>query len=133
MAKVGRKPIQITKKMIEQTRNMAAAGCDDKQIYAALGWSHQTFYRKRKNGELSELDEVISEARAQGIAVIANAHFQAAKNGNVKAQQFFLSTRGGFHHTQQIQALDEKGERMRWSVEFVNADMVPEEQQNEQD
>ena len=116
----GRKLIEITPDMIAQAKTMAAAGCNDKQIYQALGMSHDTFYKKKKN--ITEFSDAIDQSRAQGIAVIANAHYQAARNGNIKAQQFFLKTRAGFHETQQHQMLDESGERSKWEVKFVNAD-----------
>lgn len=120
MAKRGKKPRPITKQDISQAKKLAQVGCTDEQIFNALGVSRNYFYQKIKEND--DFNDAIKQGRAQGVAMIANRHFEAALNGNIKAQQFFLSRRGGFHETTQLQALDGNGEKANWTVEFVNAD-----------
>jgi len=94
MATVGRKPRKLTDKDIEQVKSMAGIGCTDKQIFDALGVSRDYFYKKKR--ELKEFNDAILQARANGIAKIANVHFKAAMEGDVKAMQFVLSRKGGW-------------------------------------
>jgi len=94
LGRTGRKGRSITEKDISSAKQMAAVGCTDKQIFCALGVSKDYFYRKKK--EHKDFNDAIDQARAKGIVQIANAQFQSALSGDVRAQQFILSRRGGW-------------------------------------
>lgn len=120
-SKRGRKKITPTPEQIKEAGQMAVFGCLDKDIYQFLKISHDTYYKWMR--EFPEFSEEINKGRATGVVRVAGKHFQAAMAGDVKAQQFFLARRGGFHETTQIQPLGKDGERASWSVEFINSDL----------
>ena len=56
MAKVGRKPFEITPEIIKQVEALAAQGLTQEQIGVVIGISHQTMAKyKNKNIELNKI------------------------------------------------------------------------------
>jgi hypothetical protein len=82
---------EITEQVLKDIKHHASRGLTRRQIAAAMGWSHQTLYDKIK--ENTDVIDAIKSGESSGIAEIANALFENAKNGNVTAQIFFLKNR----------------------------------------
>lgn len=118
--KGGKKKKVITPAILKRAEQLASRGLYDKDIMPLIGISHDTFYRWRN--ESPEFSEAIDRGRASGHAQVANKLFESAMAGNVSACQYYLARRAGWKETQQVQALDEHGERTKWQIEFVNAD-----------
>jgi hypothetical protein len=78
---------------LEKIEDLAAKGLTLEQIAAALSIDVRTLYNHRK--KFREVGEAINRGAANGIAMIANKLFEAANNGNVTAQIFFLKARSG--------------------------------------
>ena len=79
---------------LEKIEDLAAKGLTLEQIAAALSIDVRTLYNHRK--KFREVGEAINRGAANGIATIANKLFEAANNGNVTAQIFFLKARAGW-------------------------------------
>jgi AcrR family transcriptional regulator len=79
---------------LEKIEDLAAKGLTLEQIAAALNIDVRTLYNHRK--KFREVGEAINRGAANGIATIANKLFEAANNGNVTAQIFFLKARAGW-------------------------------------
>ena len=79
---------------LEKIEDLADKGLTLEQIAAALGIDVRTLYNHRK--KFREVGEAINRGAANGIATIANKLFEAANNGNVTAQIFFLKARAGW-------------------------------------
>src|SRR5580704_12355278 len=79
---------------LEEIEDLAAKGLTLEQIAAALSIDVRTLYNHRK--KFREVGEAINRGAANGIAMIANKLFEAANNGNVTAQIFFLKARAGW-------------------------------------
>ncbi len=83
--------IVITPDMLEKAERLAARGLTMEQIAYSIGMGTSTLYDKAK--ENLELSEAIKRGKAKGIATIANALFEGAKNGNTTSQIFYLKCR----------------------------------------
>tara|TARA_R110000796_G_scaffold64465_2_gene149414 strand:+ start:12504 stop:12914 length:411 start_codon:yes stop_codon:yes gene_type:complete len=94
MEKRGRKIITIGTKEISKVELLAARGLLDKEIMVMMGWSHDTFYKKKKLH--SELSDAIERGRATGHAAVANKLFDACMSSNIGAIQFYLARRAGW-------------------------------------
>ncbi len=70
---------------------LAAQGLTTGQIASCFGVSRATLYN-RMGSEVDVLD-AIKRGRAKGIGTVTNALFQAAKEGNITAQIFYLKNR----------------------------------------
>lgn len=79
----------------EQVENLAYLGLNETQICAALNVSPDTF-RRRKNEEPGLYEAAIGRGRARSVAAVSSALFDKALSGDVRAQIFFLKTRGGW-------------------------------------
>lgn len=90
--KKGRKPkLLITAETLQKVESLAGSGLTEEQIYLSLGISHDTFYRiKRSNSEFSD---ALKRGKAKGLAVVSNALFKKAKEGNIPAMIFYLKNR----------------------------------------
>jgi len=94
MAKVGRKPFEITERVLEKVESLAAQGMTIEQIAYALGIGESTLYdKKAKNPEMLE---AIKRGQAKGIATISNALFNKGKAGDVTSMIFYLKCRAGW-------------------------------------
>ena len=90
--KLGRKPkLNINAETLKRIESLAAQGLTEEQVYLSLGISHDTFYRMKKQN--AEFSEALKKGKAKGIAVVTNALFQKAKEGNIPAMIFFLKNR----------------------------------------
>tara|TARA_R110000772_G_scaffold42318_1_gene98307 strand:- start:13303 stop:13695 length:393 start_codon:yes stop_codon:yes gene_type:complete len=94
MEKRGRKLITIGTKEINKVEQLAARGLLDKEIMVMLGWSHDTFYKKKKLH--SEFSDAIERGRASGHAAVANKLFDACMKDNISAIQYYLARRAGW-------------------------------------
>tara|TARA_R110000796_G_scaffold148262_6_gene265124 strand:- start:834 stop:1226 length:393 start_codon:yes stop_codon:yes gene_type:complete len=94
MEKRGRKLITIGAKEINKVEQLAARGLLDKEIMVMLGWSHDTFYKKKKLH--AEFSDAIERGRASGHMAVANKLFDACMSSNQGAIQFYLSRRAGW-------------------------------------
>jgi len=94
MAKVGRKPFEITERVLEKVESLAAQGMTIEQIAHALGIGESTLYdKKAKNPEMLE---ALKRGQAKGIATISNSLFNKAKSGDVTSMIFYLKCRAGW-------------------------------------
>lgn len=76
---------------LDKIESYAALGLTREQVAHNLGFSFKTWTRYNKNGSL---EEAYTRGKSKGIAVIANALYQKAKQGNTTAQIFFLKCNG---------------------------------------
>ncbi len=90
-AKYGRPAWQVTPKVIADAESFASLGLTIDQIARSLGTSASTFTKAKK--QVPELEEAYQRGKAKGVAVIANALFNKAKNGDTTAMIFFLKNR----------------------------------------
>ncbi|ECE5860682.1 Uncharacterised protein [Salmonella enterica subsp. enterica] len=81
-----RKPINLA-----EVTNLASRGLTEEQIGAALGISTDTIRRRKK--DYAEFGEALKKGKAQGVAMVTNALFKNAQEGNVVAQIFYLKNR----------------------------------------
>jgi len=101
MASAGRKPIKITVADIKKIGSLAGRGLMDKEIMSIMGWSHDFFYKKKR--ELTEFNDAIEKGRASGHAQIANKLFESAMSGNVSAMQYYLARRAGWSEKHEVE------------------------------
>lgn len=94
MAKPGRKPIQID---LDKVESLAAQQMTEKQICDCLGISWPTLNRRKKQYE--SFESTLARGKAKGLAIITNKHFEAAKDGDVKAQINILKCKGEWTET----------------------------------
>jgi len=94
MPKRGRPEILITEELCEKAESLAAQGLTMQQLADALGIGLSTIYDKQD--DYPELLESIKTGRAKGIAIITNALFEKAKNGDNVAMIFYLKNRAGW-------------------------------------
>jgi len=80
---------------IEKVETLAAQGLSMKQIALSIGIARSTLYKRQ--GEESAISDAIERGRAKGLAVICNALFAKAKDGDVSAIKFYLINRGAEH------------------------------------
>ena len=91
MAKRGPKPRQITEEFLEKVEHFAARGLSQKQVCHSLGFSESWWHDKKNKSP--ELQEPFEKGATQGVLVIANSLFEAARSGNITAQLFYLKCR----------------------------------------
>ncbi len=106
----GRPPYQRNEADAARIERMAAYGINHDQIAAIVGISDETmrkYYRE-------ELDL----GKAKTVARVADSLVEVAMSGDVQAQKFFLSARGGWAEKQQ-QELSGSVEVRGLQVEFV--------------
>jgi len=96
----GRKPIEIDPKTVQ---TLAAQGLTDEKIYAFLGISHDTFYKRKR--EYTEFSEALSKGRANGEAALANKLYNKAMagTGNSEDIKYILERRFGWGKVDKIQ------------------------------
>lgn len=70
---------------------LAAQGLSEKQIAEVLGISWNTLAARKR--ESKQFFEFLNRGKAKGLAVITNALFEQAKQGNYQAINKYLSTR----------------------------------------
>ena len=75
----------------DQVQDLAARGLSYEQIALSLGINFKTLLSHRRNRE--EIQEAIDHGRAKGLKEVSNALYQAATNGNITAQIFYLKNR----------------------------------------
>lgn len=88
---MGRPKIKLDVEAVEQ---LAHLGLNDAQISDALGISADTLRRRKQDSEAVEA--ALRRGRALAVAAVANALYDNALAGNVRAQIFFLKSRGGW-------------------------------------
>ena len=91
----GRPPFEFDEATLKRVESLAAQGLNKTQIARSLGIHRATLSRKK--AENSEIDDAIKRGEAKGIATVTNALFQAARDGNITAQIFFLKNRDPDH------------------------------------
>jgi len=75
----------------DKVESLAAQGLTMEQIAHCVGCAPSTLYKHI--GSEAELSEAIKRGRAKGVAQVSNALFQAARDGNITAQIFYLKNR----------------------------------------
>ena len=100
---------------LEKIEDLAAKGLTLEQIAAALSIDVRTLYNHRK--KFREVGEAINRGAANGIATIANKLFEAAKNGNVTAQIFYLKARAGWRDQGPIVEVNNQQQNVRVTVD----------------
>ena len=92
MSKRGRPPkITVDQKTLDRVRALAARGLNRKQISATMGISETLRCRLMKDEP--EFREALEEGEAMGIAQVTGYLMNAAREGNVTAQIFYLKNR----------------------------------------
>lgn len=87
----GRKAIQFD---LTEVEKLASHGLTERQIYLCLGISHETFYKNKRIN--IEFTEALEKGKATGLALVSNALFENALEGNTTAQIFYMKCRGDF-------------------------------------
>ena len=90
----GRPKIKITQKICKKAEHLASQGLTMSQIADVLGIGESTLYEKQN--EYPEFMESIKKGKAKGVAVITNALFEKAKEGDNTAMIFYLKNRAGW-------------------------------------
>lgn len=75
----------------KKVESLASQGLTTKQIADCLGIGRTTFYEHQKKDP--NIQDALKRGRSKGVATVANALFQAAKEGNITAQIFYLKNR----------------------------------------
>ena len=89
--KRGPKPRRITVKLLKQVEQLSSRGLSQKQVCHSLGFSESWWHDKKNKSP--ELQEPFEKGATQGVLVIANSLFEAARSGNITAQLFYLKCR----------------------------------------
>lgn len=76
---------------LDHVTALAGRGLTEQQIADCLGISHDTLARRKKG--FAEFCVAIKKGKAKGLRQITNSLFQAATDGNVTAQIFYLVNR----------------------------------------
>jgi hypothetical protein len=74
-----------------KVEHLASIGSTVQEIADCIGIARSTFYRRMEERE--DIQDALKRGRSKGLAVVENALFQAAKNGNVTAMIFYLKNR----------------------------------------
>ena len=106
--KRGRKLLQWSEEEIE---HLAGLGLYDYEIAAALGWSVDTFDRRKKDS--ADFAEALTRGRARAKAQVSNWLFENCRKGDTKAQMFYLERRGGWNQIIGMESADGVGEYSR--------------------
>lgn len=117
MSKTGRPAIEVTDEVLKKAEQFAAQGMTIEQIAQSLGWGYSTLRHKKK--AFKRLQRAIEKGQAQGIAVITNALFKNAQEGNLGAQCFYLKNRAGWKDQTQT-TLDASEETIEALAEIAN-------------
>ena len=88
MAKVGRPKIEVTPELIAEAERLAGLGLTKQQVALSLGIHRDTL--RKKESEFIGLFNALKRGRVSAIVEVSNALFQAAINGNITAQIFWL-------------------------------------------
>jgi hypothetical protein len=94
MKKRGRPEIEINDDVCRKAEALAAQGLNMQQIADSLGIGLSTIYDKAE--DYPELLESIKIGRSKGIAIVTNALFEKARNGDNVAMIFYLKNRAGW-------------------------------------
>lgn len=86
--KRGRKKKQITSQDQAMMFEMASNGATDKQIYEAIGMSHNCFYQRLD--EKNELKELLISARKVPGEALSGKMFELGMDGNVNAAKLWF-------------------------------------------
>lgn len=120
----GRPKLTITNAMCDEAERLPGRGLTMQQIAGCLGISERTLYTHQ--AENSQLQQSIKKGRAEGLAEISNALFEAAKAGNVTAQIFFLKNRDP-ENWRDSQYIHEQRARDQRSVREMSMDELKDE------
>ena len=101
MSKAGRKKYELTSQIISKVETLSSRGLLDKEIFSILGWSHETFYKNKRDS--IEFSDAIEKGRASGHAAIANKLYESALSGNVSAMQYYLARRAGWSEKHEVE------------------------------
>ena len=89
----GKPPILITAEHLRQAEELSGYGLSMAQIAAVLGLGERTLYEKAADDH--ELSAALLRGKAKAAAVVGKALFLKAKDGDVKAIQWWEMTRDG--------------------------------------
>lgn len=86
---------------IAELERLAALGLNLGQCAAAMGFTRDTFDRRKD--ENPEIAETFYRGRARGVEEVASLLLGAARLGDVQAMKHFLSTVGEWNKTQRVE------------------------------
>lgn len=89
----GRRPTSLTERQIIEVEALAAM-LSIEQISDYFGISHEGFATARKLQP--EVERAYRRGKAKATVAIAQSLIKKARSGDVKAQQFYLKTQGGW-------------------------------------
>ena len=87
----GRPKFEVTDEVLRKVEKYAGLGLTEEQIAINLGVSYSTL-RAKKRGYSTFLS-AIERGRAKAIALVSNAGFEKAMDGNADLIKFFLKNR----------------------------------------
>lgn len=85
---MGRPRIQLD---IAEVERLAGLGLTEHEIAASLGVNYTTLLDRKKT--LSEFSEALKRGKIKAVTEVSNAMYNAAMDGNITAQIFFLKNR----------------------------------------
>ena len=101
LKKRGRPPFKPTGEQRDQVIAMSSNGVPHRQQASLIGCSSPKTLRKHFREELNI-------GKIQANAKVADALYQSALDGNVKAQTFWLKTVGGWQETGNLETVSER-------------------------
>jgi len=116
-----KKQISLTPSTIEHIAELAKNGVDSEDIYNII--SSEERIDKKQLANHSDVKRLEEYGKSVGIATVASALFEAACNGSVQAQMFYLRAKGkwrdgvtqeqhtGFSHEEWLQEIDYKARK----------------------
>lgn len=100
---------EITEEHLKQIRALSGYGLSMNQISNVIGLARSSFYEYMARDP--RIKEALENGRSMARAVIGKSLFEQAKEGNVRAIQYYESTRFGIRMDNPI-ALDEEDTEM---------------------
>jgi hypothetical protein len=89
----GKPPIVLTAEHLRQAEELSGYGLSMAQIAAVLGIGERTLYEKAANDPA--ISAALTRGKAKAAAIVGKALFLRAKDGDVKAIQWWEMTRDG--------------------------------------
>lgn len=80
---------------LDRIYKMALNGCNNKEIYDAIGISHNAFYKYLKDPKCSELSETLKKAKEEAVSDVENALHKKAKGYDYEEETIEYKTIDG--------------------------------------
>jgi len=117
--KVGRPLKKLTERDIIQVEALAAV-CTKAQLAHYFGMTEKTFRAVERRQP--EVFTAYRRGRAKAIAEVGSILLQKAKDGDMKAIQFYLKTQAGWSEKSSLELTSTYEEDRTWTIEIVQPD-----------